>query len=133
MAGSRARDRRVVRTAAAAVILAAGVLSGCGGDDGNDTGPRNGAVRAQVTVRAFNFQPDPLVVRAGAMVTFVNDDAIDHTVTAGTRAAPEPDRFDGELPTKGARFELTLDDPGVYEYFCRIHPGPGMTATITVE
>jgi plastocyanin len=41
--------------------------------------------------------------------------------------------FDGQLPEQGATFELTLDEPGTYPYFCEIHPGPGMTGTITVR
>ena len=86
-----------------------------------------------VTVETFAFQPDPLVVPAGTTITFLNKDAIDHTVTAGTRENPTPEVFDGELPEQGSTFELTLDNPGTYDYFCEIHPGPGMTATITVE
>ena len=80
----------------------------------------------------FAFAPDPLEVAAGTTITFTNEDAIDHTVTAGTREAPDPDTFDGSLPEQGATFELTLDEPGTYDYFCQIHDGPGMTAQIVV-
>lgn len=86
-----------------------------------------------MTVKTFNFQPDPLTVAPGTTITFVNQDAINHTVTAGTREAPDTDLFDGDLAEEGATFELTLDEPGTYDYFCQIYPGPGMTATITVE
>jgi len=88
---------------------------------------------ATVTVKTFNFQPDPLVVPAGTTITFHNEDKIEHTVTAGTREAPTPDAFDGRLTEQGSTFELTLDEPGTYDYFCSRHPGEGMTATITVE
>jgi plastocyanin len=88
---------------------------------------------ATVTVQTFQFGPDPVVVRAGTTITFVNNDKIDHTVTAGTREAPTPDVFDGQLPQQGATFDLTLTDPGTYDYFCEIHPGGGMTARIVVE
>ena len=27
----------------------------------------------------------------------------------------------------------TLDEAGTYDYFCEIHPGPGMTGQIVVE
>jgi plastocyanin len=94
---------------------------------------RGRGVVSPVTIETFDFQPDPLVVAAGTTITFVNDDKIDHTVTAGTRDDPAPDLFDGTLPEQGSTFELTLDEPGTYDYFCRIHPGPGMTGTITVE
>jgi plastocyanin len=91
------------------------------------------ADEATVTIRTFDFQPDPLVVAAGTTITFVNEDAIDHTVTAGTRDDPAPELFDGQLPEQGATFELSLDEPGTYDYFCTVHPGPGMTAVITVD
>jgi plastocyanin len=86
-----------------------------------------------VTINTFNFQPDPLTVAAGTVITFVNEDAIDHTVTAGTRENPQPDLFNGVLPEEGATFELVLDEPGTYDYFCSRHSGPGMTGTIVVE
>jgi plastocyanin len=91
------------------------------------------AAGVTVTISAFNFQPDPLTVAAGTTITFVNEDSIDHTVTAGTREAPQPELFDGELPERGATFELTLDEPGTYDYFCQRHSGPGMTGTIIAE
>ena len=118
--------------AALALLLVVAVAS-CGGDDeqgGADQG--TGAAAATVTVATFAFAPDPLEVAAGTTITFTNEDAIDHTVTAGTREAPEPDTFDGSLPEQGATFELTLDQPGTYDYFCQIHDGPGMTAQIVV-
>ena len=113
------------------VVLATTLLSACGGGDQAATPSDEGG--PMVTVETFDFQPDPLVVPAGATITFLNEDAIDHTVTAGTRDNPTPEVFDGELPEQGATFKLTLDEPGTYEYFCEIHPGPGMTATITVQ
>jgi plastocyanin len=111
------------------------VAAACGGDDGGEATPDDAGQEevATVTVATFAFAPDPLEVDAGTTITFVNEDAIDHTVTAGTREAPTPDVFDGSLPEEGSTFDLVLDEPGTYEYFCEIHPGPGMTATITVR
>jgi len=118
----------VALVAVAVVVVASSVLTACGGVAGGGGEHEE----ATVTIEAFDFQPDPLTVTAGTRITFVNRDAIDHTVTAGTREQPEPDVFDGELPELGATFELTLDEPGTYRYFCRIHAGPGMTGTIEV-
>lgn len=130
------RKRNLLLVPVALVVVAAG-LAACGDSDDGDSDASAAASTtevdgATVTVKTFAFGPDPLEVPAGTVVTFVNEDAIDHTVTAGTREAPEPERFDGQLPGKGATYKLTLDEPGTYEYFCEIHPGPGMTATITV-
>lgn len=139
------------RLPAGFVAVAALALVACGGagdtdateqsddtEQSNDTEHSNDTEQsddkeASVVVATFNFQPDPLVVAAGTTITFVNEDAIDHTVTAGTREQPTPQVFDGQLAEQGATFVLTLGEPGSYEYFCRIHPGPGMTASITVE
>lgn len=119
-------------SAALLAPLVAVTLAACGGDT-NAQGDTGEPGEATVTVETFQFQPDPIVVQVGTVLTFVNEDAIDHTVTAGTRDRPTPQVFDGQLPEKGATFQLTLDEPGTYDYFCQIHPGPGMTATITVE
>jgi plastocyanin len=100
------------------------------GDDGEGDGSADGET---VTIQTFQFQPDPITVPAGTTITFVNEDNIDHTVTAGTRDDPTPEVFDGQLPEQGATFELTLDEPGTYDYFCTVHSGPGMTGVITVE
>jgi plastocyanin len=99
-------------------------------DEGDGAGSADGHT---VTIQTFQFQPDPIVVPAGTTITFVNEDNIDHTVTAGTREDPTPEVFDGQLPEQGATFELTLDEPGTYDYFCTVHSGPGMTGVITVE
>jgi plastocyanin len=107
------------------LMLTAAVLTGCGGGAS--------ATSAAVTIKTFDFQPDPLTVKSGTTITFENTDKIDHTVTAGTREAPKPELFDGVMPEQGTEFELTLDEPGTYDYFCRIHKGPGMTGQIVVE
>jgi plastocyanin len=113
-----------------ALVLALAACGG-GGDPAAQAAPAGGS-GATVTVETFTFGPDPIAVEPGTTITFVNGDAIDHTVTAGTREQPEPGRFDGSLAEEGSTFELTLDEPGTYDYFCRIHDGPGMTASITV-
>jgi plastocyanin len=122
--------RSALLLVAAPLVLTVG-LSACGDTGAAPSAPDRAG--ATVTVATFSFAPDPLVVSVGTVITFVNEDPIDHTVTAGTREAPEPEHFDGQLARKGSTFELTLDEPGSYDYFCQIHPGPGMTATITVE
>ena len=119
----------------AAVVVALAALAGCGGggDDEAASSDAPTAAAAEVTVETFNFQPDPLTVEAGTTIVFANRDKINHSVTAGTREAPTPDVFDGQLPEQGAEFELTLDEPGTYDYFCTVHPGEGMTGQIVVE
>ena len=83
-----------------------------------------------VTIKAFNFQPDPITVKAGTTITFVNADQIHHTATAGTRAKPTPAVFNAEIDAapdanSTTKATITLDKPGTYDYFCTFHPGRG--------
>ena len=128
-----------IRSLLAAVLLTATVAA-CGG---NDTGTADAAAETgetaetggtTVTIKTFDFQPDPLTVEAGTTITFENQDSINHSVTPGTREQPEAELFDeGVMEAKGDTYELTLDEPGTYAYFCKFHPGEGMTAEIVVE
>lgn len=124
-----------------AIVIALAVLGSCSGDGNGSDARADGPAaetsaagsKAEVTIHTFNFQPDPITVKAGTTVVFSNDDKILHTVTSGTREKPTPDRFDGKLDGTGSTFEVTLDEPGTYPYFCMIHPGQGMTGEIIVQ
>lgn len=83
---------------------------------------------ALVVFNQDEIAPTRLTVEPGVTVTWVNEDTVPHTVTAGTRQSAN-DLFDFEL-VPGGEFEFTFEEPGVYEYFCRYHPE---TAEILVE
>ena len=133
------RRRRALPAVLPHVVAIA--LSGCGGDGNDDadatttTEPAATADASRVvdvTIDTFQFAPDPLEVEAGTTVRFTNEDPTTHTVTAGTRDDPEPDRFDEPL-AEGESTEITFDEPGRFPYFCDIHSGPGMTGEVVVE
>ena len=130
------RSSRRARTLAAAALLTVG-MTACGSDDSSTSEAAPAAAEVdgvEVTINTFDFQPDPLTVEAGTTITFENQDSINHSVTPGTREQPEPELFDeGVMEAKGDTYELTLDEPGTYAYFCKFHPGEGMTAEIVVE
>jgi plastocyanin len=73
-----------------------------------------------VTVQLFQFRPSPLEAKAGAKVTFTNEDQIEHTVTSGTPGSPDG-RFDLRLNGKGATGTVALQKAGVYPFFCSRH------------
>lgn len=82
------------------------------------------------------YSPNNLTVAAGATVTFLNHDAILHTVTstaAGTNVqSPEPDgTFDTGVLGLGQEAQVTFDDPGTYNYYCTIHPFMRGSVTVT--
>lgn len=123
--------------ALSATIVAALLLSACGGGssaDPPDSGQAAAAPQgAAVTVKTFSFQPDPLEVEVGETVKWTNEDSAVHTVTAGTREKPDEKAFDIELAESGGTGEHKFTEAGTYEYFCSLHSGDGMTATVVVK
>jgi plastocyanin len=78
-----------------------------------------------VKIDNFTFSPQTLTVPAGTTVTWKNQDDIPHTVTSTTKAFKS-----GALDTND-NFSFTFTTPGVYEYFCSLHPH--MTGKVVVE
>ena len=120
-----------------AVLAAVAALSACGGGEpAAQAEPK--AEATKVTIKAFDFQPDPLTVKAGTTITFVNTDQIHHTATAGTRGKATPKVFNAKMeaapgPGESVEAQITLDKAGTYDYFCKFHPGDGMVGKIVVE
>jgi plastocyanin len=78
-----------------------------------------------VTIQNDSFIPATLTVAVGQSVTFTNADDDAHTVTAADGA------FDSKgLDTSGT-WHHTFAKPGVYKYFCELHPF--MKGTIVVK
>jgi plastocyanin len=106
-------------------------VGGCGEDQTSGSGGAGGT-SASIEVKTFIFRPKPLEVRTGTTVTWTNHDAIVHSVTAGTRAHPKTAEFDGDLAESNGTFRHRFDVAGTYRYFCKYHPGSGMTGTVRV-
>lgn len=131
--------------------LSLGLVAGCGGDDedsGNGGGAQapagegEGGVQnegeadtggpAQVGMENIQFEPSESTVKPGQTITFTNNEAVPHDVDK--TSGPGKDFSSGPEGgmSEGDRFALTLDQPGTYEYVCRVH-APGMAGTITVK
>lgn len=80
-----------------------------------------------VTIDNFVFTPKALMVTAGTKVTWINRDDIPHTIVS----SDGPQSFKSPPLDTDDKFAITFDRPGVYHYFCSIHPM--MTATVTVQ
>ena len=116
---------------ASLAALAAG-LTACGGGDSDDGSEEAAGDAPAVSIKAFQFAPDPLRAEVGQKITWTNEDATVHTVTTGPRKEPDG-RLDGKLSASGGRFSASFDKPGTYRYFCSRHSGPGMEAQVVVE
>ena len=110
------------------VALAAG-LAACGGS-GDDPAPAaaQAAKASGTTVSAQDnsFSPGTLKVSPGDTVTFTNDGAVAHTVTATSGA-----KFDSGSLEPGKTFKFTAEKAGTVDYVCTFHPG--MQGTIEVS
>jgi plastocyanin len=78
-----------------------------------------------VQIDNFSFAPQRLTVKSGATVTWVNGDDLPHTVASTAKL------FKSQALDTKDRFSFIFTTPGVYEYFCSLHPH--MTGTIVVE
>jgi plastocyanin len=121
------------------------VAAGCGGGD-NDSGDSGGGGAsnseepagsgggsgAQVGMQNIQFDPKDLTVKAGETITFTNDESIPHDVHKTSGPGEDFSSGDSGGMQEGDTFELTLDEPGEYEYVCEVH-APGMAGSITVK
>ena len=81
-----------------------------------------------IVIDNFEYMPDNCQVTPGTTITFLNKDTVTHTATSlpGT-----PEAFDtGNINPKRSA-TVTFSAPGVYDYYCTIHPD--MEASITVK
>ena len=83
------------------------------------------AADATVKIDNFTFAPQQFTVKIGTTVTWDNEDDTPHTVASSTKL------FRSNALDTGDRFSFTFTTPGVYQYFCSLHPH--MIGTIVVE
>lgn len=92
--------------------------------------PGQGAPGAiTINLKDFAFNPKTTTVKAGTVVTFVNQDNAKHTVTA------DDGTFNSKDVGAGQVFTITFDKAGTIQYYCEYHGDKGgvdMSGTITV-
>jgi plastocyanin len=120
------------------------VAAGCGDDDGGDSGGGSastteepaggggGGGGAQVGMQNIQFDPRDITVKPGETITFTNDEAVPHDVHKTSGPGDDFSSGDTGGMQEGDTFELKLDQPGKYDYVCKVH-APGMAGSITVN
>jgi Cu+-exporting ATPase len=77
------------------------------------------------------FRNGNQTVAVGTTINFINDDnEHTHNVVSGTREAPTQE-FNSGLLQPGQRWSYTFTTPGIYHYFCSLHPGMDGTIIVT--
>jgi plastocyanin len=88
------------------------------------------AAQSPTIAQDFEFVPQTISVPAGSTVTWINNGADYHTVTA------DDGSFDSGPFWPGEAVSLTFDTPGTYPYYCIPDGNPGgagMSGVIVVE
>jgi plastocyanin len=72
-----------------------------------------------------SFSPNPVEIKVGETVTWINDNSGRHTLTSKDGV------FDSGMMGKGQSFSFTFDKAGEYPYFCEPHPNMVDTVVVT--
>ena len=69
------------------------------------------------------YQPNPVNIKVGNAIVWINHDSAVHTVTEGNPANNVPQNgFDSGLIIQGRTFRHSFDKQAVVEYHCSLHP-----------
>ena len=153
MRGTRGRDGRVPALLGG-LLLAAGVLAGCGTDGGSGgagtsaqpSDPSAGTVTTapdgvqELTVETpddYVFVPDSFTVAPGRVRLTVTSTAEQMTHNFRFRPGAGPEEIAEEItllaPGESRTIEFTVEQPGDYVFDCTFHLQLGQTGTMTVE
>lgn len=118
--------RAVLRTAAVAgAILLVASAAACGSSGQPSSSATSRVPPNEVVIKNFAFVPQTITVKAGTTVTWVNEDAVAHSVVADHDTFPSSSLLD-----HGAHYAHTFNTAGTYPYICGVHPF--MTGTVVV-
>ena len=82
--------------------------------------------KTQIEIKDFHFNPQTLTVKSGEKITWINRDEEPHTVVSVEKQFKKSPPLDTDQ-----EFTIIAGAPGIYTYFCSVHPK--MTGTIVVE
>jgi plastocyanin len=113
-------------------LIALLALAGCGSSSSSSSSSSSGSSGSSgtsspsVSMKNIQFDPKSTTVKVGQKVTWTNDDAVDHNVTATGGASFKSKDFG-----QGGTFSFTPKKAGEIKYTCTLHPG--MDGTLTVK
>ena len=108
----------------ALLAAACGGASSPSGPSPSNPGTAPGGL-VTVLIQNFAYSPNPVRVKVGQQVNWLNRDNVTHTAT-------REGMFDNEVFAMSAHgAPVTMTTAGSFSYHCKIHPG--MTGTIVVE
>lgn len=82
----------------------------------------------EISMGPVSFQDDDVTVLPGSTVTWVNGGNVSHTITPEGHS----EWTSGSVSNTGDRFQVVLNNPGDWDYFCQPHLSQGMTGVVRV-
>jgi plastocyanin len=76
-----------------------------------------------------SFLDDDVTVLPGSTVRWVNEGNMDHTITPDGHGEWNT----GSVSNAGESFQVVLNNPGDWDYYCEPHLSQGMTGVVRVE
>lgn len=116
------RREQKITSLTAVLVLVATALAGCISAQPNV--PGEGTGDASVHMKDIKFDPPLLQVPLGTTVTWVNDDAMGHTVSPTDKTlwgSSGSGDAQAQWLQKGGTWSFTFTKAGEYEYFCLPH------------
>jgi plastocyanin len=81
-----------------------------------------------------SYNPNPIEIKVGDAVTWINNDSSPHTVTSSSSSSNDSSiTFDSDVLRRGETFSFTFDKEGQYPYFCTLHPSMVGTVVVTAS
>lgn len=120
--------KRLLCTVSLLTLAACGSSSSSSSSSATACTSSNAVATQSVLLTGYAFSPDCIKVASGNTVTFTNQDATTHTVTA---SGSQVQTFDSGNLTQNQNYTQTFTAAGNVNVHCSIHPY--MTATIIVQ
>jgi plastocyanin len=109
-------------------IIAGIAFYSCGKSSGSSNTNSTPTTASTVVIKNFAFSPASLTVKKGTKVTWMNNDAATHTVTATDNGNTFSS---GSIAPGCGTFSFTFNTAGDFNYQCTIHPQ--MVASVHVQ
>jgi plastocyanin len=117
--------KTVLRISLFAFLVVAGFSAIATSGKANHASSKAAPATAEVKIDNFSFGPQSISVSPRTKVTWTNHDDIPHTVVSTEGV------FKSRVLDTDESFSFTFEKPGVYPYFCSVHPK--MTGQVVVK
>jgi plastocyanin len=87
----------------------------------------------KIGMEGWEFSPASLTIKAGDVVTWVNDDDTNHNIAFEVEFNGAPTREEPVKVRTTKEYSVVFKNTGTFHYFCKIHEDYDMKGTIVVE